>query len=295
MTEGAATGRGRVTYNSPKPRRAKAPRLGEVFLTLSRRFVTPSPVVQAKIGPVGQLFLAFWVEVDVACGEPWTQEALEALQAVRIGWVTGSAGELLMYKQRIVKPWDCVIQACASAAHGVTDDIARAEGEPLEQVLNDLLADVLAIGMKGGRLLSHDIPFHGGVVENELIRCSMTALQKHWKAMMRFGVCLKDREIGKWVLESHNHECTQKPSANALSLKEALRLLLPECIATPPRARTSLENAAMCLKAVHALHDLMIPPCRRPGGQHRWKRVFSDAMRDNGEFNETCSDCGLTV
>ncbi len=289
MAEGAAAGRGRVTYNSPTPRRAKAPRLGDVFLTLSRRFVTPSPVVQAKIGHVDQLLLAFWVEVDDACDED-----IEALRAVRIGWVSGSAGELHMYKQRLVQPRG-TIQARASALHGVTEDIAREEGAPIETVLNDFLADVIEVGMKGGRLISHDVSFHGGVVARELTRCTMMALQKHWKAMMRFAICLKDHDIGRWLLESHNHECTQKPSANALSLKQALRLLLPEHIATPLQGRTALESAAVCLKMARALHDLTIPPCRRPGGHHKWKRVFSGAMRDNGEYTETCSVCGHSL
>ncbi len=294
MIEGTAAGRGRVTYNSPTPRRAKAPRLGEVFLTLSRRFVNPSPVVQAKIGHVDQLLLAFWVEVDDACDEQGAYEDIEALRAVRIGWVSGYAGDLLMYKQRLVQPRG-TIQARASALHGVTEDIAREEGAPIETVLNDFLADVIEVGMKGGRLISHDVSFHGSVVARELTRCSMMALQKHWKAMLRFAICLKDHDIGRWLLESHNHECTQKPSATALSLKQALRLLLPEHIATPLQGRTSLESAAVCLKMARALNELTIPPCRRPGGHHKWKRVFSGAMRDNGEYTETCSECGRTL
>ncbi len=288
MAEGV--GQGRVTYHSPPPRRPKASRLGDM-----RRFVAPSPIVQTKIGPAEQLFLAFYVEVNGEQNDSTrSPDALEPLQIVRIGWVTGSAGVLRSYRQILVQPRGAILPS-ASELHGVTEAIARDEGAPIETVLNEFLTDVLEIGAERGRLLAHDLSFHGGVVERELARCSMTALQQHWRASLRQGLCLMDPDIGMWLLESHNHDCTQKPSSNALPMNQVLHLLLPEYIATPLRGHTAHENAAICLKIARALHEMTVPPCRRPGGRHIWKRIYNGAMRDNGEYHETCSECGHTL
>ncbi len=276
--------RGRVTYPSPPPRRAKASRLGD-FCAVSRRFVAPSPLVQAKIGPPEQLFLAFYVDTDAV---------EDGAHAVRIAWAVGSAGELEAYKQLLVQPRG-EIQPSASEKHGVTTAIARDEGASIERVLNEFLSVALEIGLDGGRLLAHDLARHGAIVENELGRCSMTALQLYWRAAMRKGICLMDEEIGRWLLECHSRECTQKPSSNALPLNQVLHLLLPEHIATPGRGHTAVESAAVFLKIARVLHELTVPPCRRPGGRHVWQRAFDTGMRDNGEYCEICCECGRTL
>jgi len=274
----AGVGRGRVTYPSPPPSRPKVPRLGE---TAMRKFQAPSPIVQAKIGPPEQMFLAFYVDAD---GE----DAREA-HAVRIGWVQGAAGELETYKQLLVQPRR-EVPLSASGTHGVTTAIARDEGVPIERALNDFLAAVLEMGMDGGRILAHNLQLHGGVIETELGRCSMTALQLYWRHAQRQGLCLMNPEIGKWLQECHNRECTQKPSSNALPLNQVLQMLLPEHL--PARRRTAVEHAAISLKIARVLHELTVPPCRRPGGKHVWRRSIDHAMRDNGEYHETCCECG---
>ena len=80
------------------------------------------------------------------------------------------------------------------------------------------------------------------------------------------------------------------------ALKQILHLLLPEhIIATPARGPTAVERAALFLKIARALHELTVPPCRRPGGRHVWQRAFDTGMRDNGEYCEICCECGRTL
>jgi len=243
--------------------------------------------VQAKIGSPDQLFLAFYLDTDDAVED--------GAHAVRIAWAVGGAGELEAYKQLLVQPRG-EIQPSASEKHGVTTAIARDEGTPIERVLNEFLAVAIEVGMDGGRLLAHDLARHGAIVENELGRCSMTALQVYWRAALRKGFCLMDEQIGRWLLECHSRECTQKPSSNALPLNQVLHLLLPEhIIATPARGPTAVERTALFLKIARALHEMTVPPCRRPGGRHVWQRAFDTGMRDNGDYCEICCECGCTL
>ena len=260
----ATAQRSRVTYNSPVPKRA---RLGDV--NLPRRYVAP-PIVQAKLGEE-QLFLAIRVECadaddkhshESAC----TPEQLDALCVARIGWATGSAGELRFSKERVVQAGDETAE----------------EGISIEAVLNELLADTLEIAMQGGRLLSENLTFHGCLIERELARCSMTALRLQWGAMMRAGLSLKDPVLVSWLQESHNQE---------LNEEDILRFLLPENMAH----MAPMEHAVAILKAVRALNALTVPPCRRPGGRHKAKRIFGCSMRDNGEYSETCLECGQAL
>ena len=153
-------GKGRVTYHSPPPRRPKC-------VALTHRFLDPSPIVRARIGPADQHWLAFYVDVDEATEQP-----------VRLGWVIGSAGELDVSKQRLVRPRGDM-QPSAPEPCSVTE-AAREEGSSIELVLNELLQDSLDVGMEGGRLLAHDLTLHGGIVERELRRCALGAvLQPH--------------------------------------------------------------------------------------------------------------------
>ena len=303
-----AAPRARTTYNSPQPKRPKM-RIPEVFLKLSRRFVAPSPVVRTKIGSVEQVFLAFSIETHADRKQseakgyydsfalysncaPEDQDA----RIVQIGWAIGSLGNVHLAKERLVKPREnYAIEEAASAAHSITNDIANEEGACIEDVLEEFMADALELAVKGGRLVGFHLAFHGGVIERELARCRKTALQKQWGAMLRSGLCVMDPLVGRWLQESYDRDCSSKTSDNSLSLKEVLRLLLPEHIATPLRGHTAVEKAALCLKIARALHELAVPPCRRPGGRHKFKKIFSSGMRDNGEFSETCSECGYTL
>ena len=269
--------RARVTFNSPPPKRP-----------FCRRFLAPSPVVRAKLGPDDQQWLAVWVDVHMDA----PGDASEA-SPVRLGWVTGGGGELISTKQRLVHLGEDMRPATV-APHSVAE-AACEEGVSLEAVLNDFMRDVLSICMDGGRLLSHDLATHGGVVERALRRCRMTALEHYWRAVQRQGLCLMDDDIGMWLRECCNRQTSQKPSNNKLPMSQMLHALLPEYCAMASRGLTASENAAICVRMIHALHELAVPPCRRPGGRHVFQKVFETGMRDNNEYRETCAQCGYTL
>ena len=237
--------------------------------TAARRYVPPPALVQAALGPKEQLFVAFSADADA--------EEEENGQLRAIGWVIGCGGEIESYKQRRVRPRE-------------ETQPAQNDGEPAEQILNEFLAEVLEATWDGGRLLAHDLTLQASIVERELRRCDMTALRHHWGSLARHGLCLKDEEIGRWLQDCYRQEGSAAPSSNALALNRVLQLLLPE----HARPRDCVERAALYLKAERALQELAVPPCRRPGGCHVWKRVFASGMRDNGEYQQICRECGRT-
>ena len=256
----------------------------DVLLSLSRRYSPPSTIVLAKLGQPDQMFLAFCVDAAPESSETqfhfdkyghFTNMMPQQSQRIaRIGWAFGSGGHIKGSKERIME----------------------AE-EETQTVLNEFLADVLEVSMRGGRLLSENVAFHGALVEQELLRCSMTALHKHWGIVMNEALSLNDPALGKWVQENYDRELTQKPSDQTLpNLRSMLRFILPECVAAyPPRGYSTMEKSGLYLKAVRSLYELSVPPCQRPGGRHNFKKVFDCCMRDNGEYSEVCTDCGHTL
>jgi hypothetical protein len=291
-----------VPYRSPLPwRQHKMRRLSNAFLEMSRRFVAPSPVVLHKIGPVDQGFLSFYVEADGVLVDEATTTTYDnksaanigCLRALRLGWVQGAAGKVSEAKERLIAPRRPKYEI-ATTIHGVSEEVA--EGHcctVVEVVLNEFMADVLTVTTRGGRLLCEDLSLHGGIIEVELERCSMTALSMHWGHAMRCGLTLVDPAVGRWLLESHNAELTQDD--HSLPMRELLRYLLPEYDCAPYRLRTAVDNAALALEISRALHRLTVPPCQRPGGRHAFKKVFMEGLRDNNEFYERCYECGLTI
>ncbi len=201
-----------------------------------------------------------------------------------------------MLKERIVHGShggeNHAIQAEAAVNHGITSDIAFTEGICIKMAMEDLMTDVLDIVRKGGRLWGHHLGFHGYVIERQLERLGMYALQKVWGDILREGVCLMDPMIGNYVKENCNETCSHKPSE--LSLSELLRRLLPDYFASQTRAPTAIENAAACLRIGRCLQELVLPPCRREGGCHTYTRVYPTCMRDNGEWTEECTECRST-
>ena len=82
---------------------------------------------------------------------------------MQLGWAVGMAiNEADSVKSRLVQPEGFEISERATEFHHIRDDVARRQGQPLQVVLQEFLADVLPIEKRGGKLVSHHLEFDAG-------------------------------------------------------------------------------------------------------------------------------------
>ena len=221
------------------------------------RFFLPAPAdVKKKLGTSHQLYFAFQVSA-VSVEQDNSTDTTKMFE-----WAVGHAGIIHFSKQMIGK--------------GTQD---TAEEKEVGQILERFFGDVLNAALQGGKLLCDDLCLHGGAIDTELERCGMTTMRKAWQTLLQQGLSLNDSSIEGWVRELPEEQ----------SIVSTLGELLH-----PTRSHSPMERCALCLKAVPALQELTVPPCCRPGGKHTFKRSGESIPRDNGEYWDTCIECGYT-
>jgi len=282
-----------VTYPSPTPKRRR--------LNSSYNYVTPPLSLLSRLGDLENLHMAFFVNTHKECAllpngaaDPASDHFCLAAErdthfVVNISWAIGHE-ETLKSKSRLVHPrLGHGIQP--DAPHGITHEALAAEGVSIKQALEDFMTDALDVIRRGGRLIGHHVALHGVIVERELDRLGMVALQKTWAAIVKDALCLFDPLIGEYVLRC----CGEVPGAmqteNALPLRDLIPRLLPGQPSRPTRRPTALENAVAILHLKASIQKMLVPPCLREGGEHRWYRFLPSGPRDNGEFYDECAIC----
>ena len=89
---------------------------------------------------------------------------------VQLGWiVTNRNGEVLSSNNRLVFPVDYEIEEGAIEVHHITNEKARRDGEPLIEVLEDLIIDLRSAAF----IVGHNIDFDKKIIGAEMIRCGM--------------------------------------------------------------------------------------------------------------------------
>ena len=128
-----------------------------------------------------------WVELDFGLPGRVVESCIHELHIAQIGWTVGGIDQdEPRVVQRVIKPEGFHISADATQKHHTSHEAAMNNGEPLQQVLKDLLADVRACCVTcKGRLAAHHLAFDAGIVAHELIRCGLGELYEEWASFAR--------------------------------------------------------------------------------------------------------------
>ena len=110
------------------------------------------------------------------------------------------------------------------------DDVPL-ESTDIKTVLEEFFIDLLGqVFTKDVRILGHDLARHAGLIDAEMSRLGMHALQTFWRRLAADGLCLMSPIIGKVVQEAHQERehSSAEPSATVSSYKDLTLKLLPE-------------------------------------------------------------------
>lgn len=144
-------------------------------------------------------------------------------RAVEIAWIVcTSEGQIVKEETHLVKPKGFTIPDQAAAIHGITTEIAEAEGLDLSVVLKELLADV----SRSGLLIGHNVAYDLDVIAHECSRekidsqkfnekpsfCTMKSLTSYCKIPFPSGSGFKypklgesyEKLVGESLLDAHD-------------------------------------------------------------------------------------------
>ena len=173
---------------------------------------------------------------------------------MQIGWaVRGPGDRKTAVSERLVRPNGFRVSDKATAFHGITHARAAEGGVPLAEALADLMRNVLEVSGQGGLLVCHQLEFDAGIIARELSRCKMAEASKLWADIARAGFCTMDPHIGSWARQSFNDD---RERIKMFSLKELVRLLVPERRDLLGHHHTASADACMVLEVAFALHEL---------------------------------------
>ena len=244
------------------------PRAADIFLSQERQYVAAPPVVAAKLsGEV--LFIGVEIEThdwsarhltDVrgSIGQLGhynlcTPRDIEDPRIVQIGWaIRGSRDRENVVTERLVRPDGFRVSEKATACHRITHACVAEDGVPLPQALAELMRDALEVSSQDGRLVCHHFEFDADIIAKEMSRCKMADASKLWADIARAGICTMDPHIGSWVRQSFNDD---RESKKMLSLKELVRLLVPERKILLEKHHTAAADACMVLEVAFALRE----------------------------------------
>ena len=249
-----------------------SPRAADILLSAERRYVTAPLVVAAKLsGKV--LLIGVDIETHDWSARPSTNVRgsigqfghynlctpcdIEEPRIVQIGWaVRGSGDRETVVTERLVRPDGFRVSEKATSFHGITHACAAEEGVSLPHALAELMRDALEVSGRGGQLVCHQLELDAGIIARELSRCKMAEASKLWGGIARAGICTMDPQIGSWVRQSCNDD---REGTKMYSLKELVRLLVPERKDLLGKHHTAAADACMVLDVAFALHESTLP------------------------------------
>ena len=93
------------------------------------------------------------------------ETVLNYARIVQIGWAITSAdmSDPVVVKTAMIRPSDFTISDKATKYHGITQAFATQEGRSLEHVLEEMVADAVAVRAQGGRLCAHQLETAAGL------------------------------------------------------------------------------------------------------------------------------------
>ena len=126
------------------------------------------------------------------CNSDWV-----GARVVQLGWATSvGAGEIVV-KERLVQPVGFRVSDKAGRFHGVSHELATSQGQPLRDVLQEFIQDMIRALDNGGRIVIHHLEFDAGIVAPELDRAGLGNFKK-------LGLGLLRRGYARWTRQSAN-------------------------------------------------------------------------------------------
>ncbi len=174
----------------------------------------------------------FWVTGQYGHSCRVDSAALANLRVVQVGWCAGSfaSPDPPRVSQLLVRPAGFEISKAATAKHRIATERADADGTPLRDVLEALLADVFAVVQSGGRLCAHQLEFDCGVIALELRRAGLGDKVEAWSQIAAEGFCTMCPAVTKWAcarLFDESGTDSFLGRARPVGLKDMVRALLP--------------------------------------------------------------------
>ena len=202
----------------------------------------PTPVVRGLLLPEPSALVAVDVETHVLVPDQpkgvWWHEGrfgidakaqdsdIAAMHIVQVGWTLGPLSAEPVTKVRLIQPRGFVIDGAATVKHGISQEHAELNGQPLGPVLRELMADAEAVCRSNGRVASHHLAFDGGILAYEMERLGLVDMAAAWGDMVGAGICTMNQQIGQWV---RKQACMDdKPSIIPLGLADGIKALLPQ-------------------------------------------------------------------
>ena len=243
MARVAKTNRRDTTGDASRP--GKIPRASELPDAASATkmaLVPPTPEVLRKIG---QAELAVGVDIETA---DWTDQKhplhkgqfgfytmrgadVFDQRIVQIGWsIQGVARDSLAAEhcELIVQPSGFEIATKAAKLHGVTNERAWKEGQPLHVVLERFMLAMKEAHERGGRSIIQHLEFDAGIIDRELGNAKLDSWIPLWRDIAKQGFCTMDPDIGKWIQMCRGRAFdAYVDSVSVLGLDKTLNLLAP--------------------------------------------------------------------
>ena len=114
-------------------------------------------------------------------------------RAIQIAWVVADEdGNVIKSQSRVIKPDGFEIPEAATEIHGITTEMALAEGVSLHDVVQEFIDD-----LQGKMPVAHNISFDRRILGAELIRCGFDDVIGETK-----GVCTMTSSVGYCKLPS---------------------------------------------------------------------------------------------
>ena len=157
--------------------------------------------------------------------------AIEFPRIIQIAWVIGECRKDsdTISKCFLIQPEGFQIEWKATHFHGISNDMAAANGAKLKDVLNEFMKDAMKAYDEGGMIIAHQIEFDAGVISQELSRCGLTDLQTQWMVMVKKkGFCTMSPSLGRWLLKCNGEDVGPATVQHALGLNKVAKLILPE-------------------------------------------------------------------
>jgi len=157
--------------------------------------------------------------------------AIEFPRVIQLAWVIGECRKDAdtISKCFLIQPEGFQIERKATDFHGISNDVAAANGAMLKDVLIEFVEDVIKASDEGGMIIAHQIEFDAGVISQELNRCGLTDLQAQWMKIVRQrGFCTMSPSFGRWLLKCNGEDVGPTTVQHALGLIKVAKLILPE-------------------------------------------------------------------
>ena len=226
---------------NPSASKRRIPNLARMVPAALATPLPPPEAIRARFGNAGRVWMGIDIETHSlvpSTADSWwrpgqfgfmtrlTKDVLAELRVVQIGWTFGAFGSAPTTKERLVQPDGFEISDAAAAKHGISNSIAASQGTPLVDCLRELLDDVSALKLQGGRVCSHNLEFDVGILVEEMNRYGLAELAAQLAEAVEGGFCSMDPDVSHFVRRQAGLVDQERKAP--MRLRDMVHLLLPE-------------------------------------------------------------------